>query len=72
MNGFWGFGVLGLPKVFFDSRPRPPKVPSAAVQWGVALATRYPGVCRVWAITMLVFELWSKYCGRLGAFFDDL
>jgi len=66
--------MIGRKKVFPLSRPRQPKLPSSGVQRGQALATRYPGLCRVCAITMLVFEQIGKYCGRLRAFlglFDD-
>jgi hypothetical protein len=50
----------------------PPPTKSAAIWsvWGGELATRYPGVCRVCAITMFVFEQIRKYCDRLRPFLN--
>ena len=60
--GFWG------EKVFLRLRPQEPKLPSSVEHWRVALFKRYPGVCRVYAIIVLVFEQIPEYCGHLGPF----
>ena len=57
-----------IKKVFLRLRPQEPKLPSSGQLWGVALFKRYPGVCRVYAIIMLVFEQIPEYCGHLRPF----
>jgi hypothetical protein len=67
-----------MQKVFGLFRPRQPKLPSAGHHTGVALEMRYPVVCRVYRITMFVFEQIRKYFCLLGpildffGLFDDL
>ena len=60
--------MIDPPTVFLRLRPQETKLPSAGQRGGVALFKRYPGVCRVYAITVLVFEQIPEYCGHLGSF----
>jgi hypothetical protein len=39
---------------------------SSGVRGRKELATRYPGVCWVWGLIVLVFEQIGKYCRHLG------
>ena len=48
------------------------KLPSAGVQWGVAFSTRYPGLCRVYAQIVLVFEQIPEYFRHLAPFWAFL
>ena len=64
------FLLIDPPTVFGLFRPRQPKLPSAGQLWACLLEMRYPVVCRVYRITVFVFEQIAEYFRLLGPFLD--
>ena len=64
--------MIDPPTVFLRLRPQEPKLPSSGQLWGLDLFKRYPGVCRVYAIIVLVFEQIPEYFRHRGPFWAFL